>query len=49
MSGKVKLTFDKSKEATPLATVSGGEYNKDVLYLQIGDAKATGKKGVQEK
>lgn len=48
MSGKVKLTFDKSKEATPLATVSGGEYNKDVLYLQIGDAKSTGKKGVQE-
>ena len=48
MSGKVKLTFDKSKEATPLATVSGGEYNKDVLYLQIGDAKTTGKKGVQE-
>jgi DNA helicase HerA-like ATPase len=48
MSGKVKLTFNKSKEATPLATVSGGEYNKDVLYLQIGDAKTTGKKGVQE-
>jgi hypothetical protein len=48
MSGKVKLTFDKSKEATPLATVSGGEYNKDVLYLQIGDAKSSGKKGVQE-
>jgi len=48
MSGKVKLTFDKSKEATPLATVSGGEYNKDVLYLQVGDAKSSGKKGVQE-
>jgi len=48
MSGKVKLTFDKSKEATPLATVSGGEYNKDVLYLQIGDGKSSSKKGVQE-
>ena len=48
MSGKVKLTFDKSKDATPLATVSGGEYNKDVLYLQTGETKSTSKKGVQE-
>ena len=48
MASKVKLTFDKSKDATPLATVSGGEYNKDVLYLQTGEAKPTGKKGVQE-
>ena len=48
MSGKVKLTFDKSKDSTPLATVSGGEYNKDVLYLQVGDSKSSGKKGVQE-
>lgn len=48
MAGKVKLTFDKSKDATPLATVSGGEYNKDVLYLQTSDTKSSGKKGVQE-
>jgi hypothetical protein len=47
MASKVKLTFDKSKDATPLATVSGGEYNKDVLYLQTGEAKSS-KKGVQE-
>ena len=45
---KVKLTFDKSKEATPIASVVGGEYNKEVLYLQDGNGKATGKKGVQE-
>jgi hypothetical protein len=48
MSGKVKLTFDKSKDSLALATVTGGEYNKDVLYLQIGEGKATGKKGIQE-
>lgn len=48
MSGKVKLTFDKSKDSTPIATVTGGEYNKDVLQLQIGETKTTGKKGVQE-
>jgi hypothetical protein len=48
MAGKVKLTFDKSKDATPLATVSGGEYNKDVLYLQTSDTKSSSKKGVQE-
>ena len=48
MAGKVKLTFDKSPSATPLATVSGGEYNKDVLYLQTGETKTSGKKGVQE-
>jgi hypothetical protein len=48
MAGKVKLTFDKTKDATPLATVSGGEYNKDVLYLQTGESKSSGKKGVQE-
>jgi len=47
MSGKVKLTFDKSKESTPVATVSGGDYNKDVLYLSMGDSKSS-KKGVQE-
>lgn len=47
MASKVKLTFDKSASATPLATVSGGEYNKDVLYLQTGEAKSS-KKGVQE-
>ena len=47
MASKVKLTFDKSKDSTPVATVSGGEYNKDVLYLSMGDAKST-KKGVQE-
>lgn len=47
MAGKVKLTFDKTKEAIPLATVSGGEYNKDVLYLQTGGS-TSGKKGVQE-
>ena len=48
MAGKVKLTFDKSKDSTPLATVTGGEYNKDVLYLQMGDMKSSSKKGVQE-
>lgn len=48
MASKVKLTFDKSPSATPLATVSGGEYNKDVLYLQTGESKTTSKKGVQE-
>jgi len=48
MSGKVKLTFDKSKESTPIAAVTGGDYNKEVLYLQMGDSKSTGKKGVQE-
>jgi len=48
MAGKVKLTFDKSPSATPLATVTGGEYNKDVLYLQTGETKTSGKKGVQE-
>ena len=48
MAGKVKLTFDKSKDATPLATVTGGDYNKDVLYLQTSDMKSSGKKGVQE-
>lgn len=48
MSGKVKLTFDKSKDSLPVAVVSGGEYNKDVLYLQQGDGKGSDKKGVQE-
>jgi hypothetical protein len=48
MPGKVKLTFDKSKDSTAIATVTGGEYNKDVLYLQTGDGKVTGKKGVRE-
>jgi hypothetical protein len=47
MASKVKLTFDKSKDSTPVATVTGGEYNKDVLYLSMGDSKS-GKKGVQE-
>ena len=47
MATKVKLTFDKSKDSTPVATVTGGEYNKDVLYLSMGDSKS-GKKGVQE-
>lgn len=48
MSGKVKLTFDKTKDALAVAVVSGGEYNKDVLYLQQGDGKGSNKKGVQE-
>jgi len=48
MAGKVKLTFDKVKDSSPIATVTGGDYNKENLYLQIGDGKATGKKGVQE-
>jgi hypothetical protein len=48
MSGKVKLTFDKSKDSLPVAVVTGGEYNKDILYLQQGDGKGSNKKGVQE-
>ena len=48
MATKVKLSFDKSKDSTPIATVSGGEYNKDVLYLQQDGGKNLGKKGVKE-
>jgi len=48
MASKVKLTFDKSKDSVPIASVAGGEYNKDNLYLQIGESKSVGKKGVQE-
>jgi hypothetical protein len=48
MSGKVKLTFDKFKDSTPIAAVTGGEYSKETLYLQIGDGKSSSKKGVQE-
>jgi len=48
MATKVKLSFDKSKDSTPIATVSGGEYNKDVLYLQQDGSKNLGKKGVKE-
>lgn len=48
MSGKVKLTFDKGKDSLPVAVVSGGEYNREVLYLQQGDGKGSDKKGVQE-
>jgi len=48
MSKSVKLNFDKTKDAEPVAVVSGGSYNKDVLYLHTKDGKTTGKKGVQE-
>ena len=48
MATKVKLSFEKSKDSTPIATVSGGEYNKDVLYLQQDGGKNSGKKGVNE-
>jgi hypothetical protein len=48
MSSKVKLNFDKSKDAEAIAVVSGGEYNKDVLYLHTKDGKASNKKGLQE-
>jgi len=48
MSGKVKLTFDKSKDSLPVAVVTGGEYNKDILYLEQGGGKSSDKKGVQE-
>jgi len=48
MSSKVKLTFDKSKDSLPVAVVTGGEYNKDILYLEQGGGKSSDKKGVQE-
>lgn len=48
MAKSVKLNFDKTKDADPVAVVSGGSYNKDVLYLHTKDGKTTGKKGVQE-
>jgi hypothetical protein len=48
MSSKVKLNFEKSKDAEPVAIVSGGEYNKDILYLHSKGGKTSGKKGVQE-
>jgi len=48
MAMNVRLTFDKSKDSTPIATVSGGEYNKDVLYLQLGNGGPSSKKGIQE-
>lgn len=48
MSSKVKLTFDKGKDSLPVAVVTGGEYNKDILYLQQDGGKSSDKKGVQE-
>ena len=48
MATKVKLNFDKSKDAEAIAVVSGGEYNKDVLYLHTKDGKSSKKKGLQE-
>ena len=48
MASKVKLNFEKSKDAEPVAVVTGGEYNKDILYLHTKSAKSSGKKGVQE-
>lgn len=46
MANKPSLSFDKS--STPIASVTGGEYNKETLYLQIDDKKASSKKGIQE-
>lgn len=48
MSKGIKLTFDKGKDSLPVAVVTGGEYNKEILYLQQGDGKGSDKKGVQE-
>jgi hypothetical protein len=48
MSNKPSLTFDKSKSSTPIATVIGGEYNKETLHLNLSDNKTSSKKGVQE-
>lgn len=48
MSSVVNLSFDKGKAGVPIATVSGGEYNKDVLYLHDSANAKSKKKGVQE-
>jgi hypothetical protein len=48
MANQVKLTFDKFKDSLPVAVVSGGEYNKETLYLDQGSNKKSDKKGVQE-
>lgn len=48
MASKVNLSFDKGKSGLPIATVSGGEYNKDVLYLHDSANEKSAKKGIQE-
>jgi len=48
MSSVVNLSFEKGKAGIPIATVSGGEYNKDILYLHDSVNEKSKKKGVQE-
>lgn len=48
MTSVVNLSFDKGKSGVPIATVNGGEYNKDILYLHDSAAEKGKKKGVQE-
>jgi hypothetical protein len=48
MASKVNLSFDKGKSGLPIATVNGGEYNKEVLYLHDSSNDKSAKKGVQE-
>lgn len=42
------LSFDKGKDATAVATVTGGEYKNETLYLHTKQHANSGKKGVQE-
>jgi hypothetical protein len=48
---QVSLTFEGSKNARPVAVVSGGEYDREVLYVEDGAGKETkqgGKKPPKE-
>jgi hypothetical protein len=48
MASVVNMSFDKGKSGTPIATVQGGEYNKEVLYLHDSANEKSGKKGLKE-
>ena len=48
MASVVNLSLEKGKSGTAIATVNGGEYNKDVLYLHDSANEKSKKKGVQE-
>jgi hypothetical protein len=37
------LSFDKSKDSIPVAYVKGGDYNKEVLYLNENSTKTSRK------
>jgi hypothetical protein len=48
MTSKVNFSFDKLENGIAVATVLGGDYNKEVLYLHDEAHSNKGKKGVKE-